>query len=258
MSAASTASAAPARSTIDGRAVRSCLRFAVQVDGAEIGTVEGLAEGRGAEPVAGGVPPPSRVAMRLLHGRHPDLGDAVPGDQPRPDRGRGARHAVGPYLPLHGLRGDGARDPRRRGRRAVTAIPARHRLRPRGRAGPPRARRGRRRGPDDLCRVGRRDRPGRGRARRSGDRDRGRGRRRALQPGRDGDAVLGVPADRRGLRPVQLARQWRRFRLRDRECRGEGVRPRAAFGRLGSSSAADDGFSRRTLRPRRRRPGARG
>ena len=29
---------------IDGRAVRSCLRFAVQVDGAEIGTVEGLAK----------------------------------------------------------------------------------------------------------------------------------------------------------------------------------------------------------------------
>ena len=29
---------------IDGRAVRSCLRFAVQVDGAGIGTVEGLAK----------------------------------------------------------------------------------------------------------------------------------------------------------------------------------------------------------------------
>lgn len=29
---------------VDGRAVRSCLRYAVQVDGAEIGTVEGLAE----------------------------------------------------------------------------------------------------------------------------------------------------------------------------------------------------------------------
>ncbi|MDE0172160.1 MAG: (2Fe-2S)-binding protein [Defluviicoccus sp.] len=29
---------------IDGRAVRSCLRLAVQVDGAEIGTVEGLAK----------------------------------------------------------------------------------------------------------------------------------------------------------------------------------------------------------------------
>lgn len=30
---------------IDGRATRSCLRYAVQVDGAEIETVEGLAEG---------------------------------------------------------------------------------------------------------------------------------------------------------------------------------------------------------------------
>ena len=29
---------------IDGRAVRSCLRFAVQAEGAEIGTVEGLAK----------------------------------------------------------------------------------------------------------------------------------------------------------------------------------------------------------------------
>ena len=30
---------------IDGRATRSCLRYAVQVDGAEIATVEGLADG---------------------------------------------------------------------------------------------------------------------------------------------------------------------------------------------------------------------
>jgi 2-furoyl-CoA dehydrogenase 2Fe-2S iron sulfur subunit len=30
---------------IDGRAVRSCLRYAVQVDGADIRTVEGLADG---------------------------------------------------------------------------------------------------------------------------------------------------------------------------------------------------------------------
>ena len=56
MSAASTAFAARARSMIDGRAVRSCLRFAVQADGAVIGTVEGLAKERDAEPVAGGVP----------------------------------------------------------------------------------------------------------------------------------------------------------------------------------------------------------
>ena len=36
---------------IDGRAVRSCLRFAVQADGAEIGTVEGLAGGRTLSPL---------------------------------------------------------------------------------------------------------------------------------------------------------------------------------------------------------------
>ena len=36
---------------IDGRAVRSCLRFAVQVDGAEIGTVEGLAHGGALSPL---------------------------------------------------------------------------------------------------------------------------------------------------------------------------------------------------------------
>ncbi len=45
--------------TIDGRAVRSCLRFAVQVDGARIGTVEGLAEG--------GVLSPLQEAFRRRH-----------------------------------------------------------------------------------------------------------------------------------------------------------------------------------------------
>ncbi len=44
---------------IDGRAVRSCLRLAVQVDGAEIGTVEGLA--------AGGVLSPLQEAFRRRH-----------------------------------------------------------------------------------------------------------------------------------------------------------------------------------------------
>ena len=44
MSAASTACAAPARSWSTGRAVRSCTRYAVQMDGADIMTVEGLAD----------------------------------------------------------------------------------------------------------------------------------------------------------------------------------------------------------------------
>ena len=36
---------------IDGRATRSCLRYAVQVDGGEIETVEGLADGDGLTPL---------------------------------------------------------------------------------------------------------------------------------------------------------------------------------------------------------------
>ncbi len=43
MSAASTASAAPARCEIDGVPARACLTLAVQADGANIRTVEGLA-----------------------------------------------------------------------------------------------------------------------------------------------------------------------------------------------------------------------
>ena len=46
---------------IDGRAVRSCLRLAVQADGAEIGTVEGLAGDGALSPAAGGVPAASRA-----------------------------------------------------------------------------------------------------------------------------------------------------------------------------------------------------
>ena len=43
MSAASMASAAPARSQIDGVPARACLTLAVQVEGCDIRTVEGLA-----------------------------------------------------------------------------------------------------------------------------------------------------------------------------------------------------------------------
>ena len=55
---------------LDGRTARSCLMLAVQADGHEITTVEGLApERRQAQPAAGGVPRQSRPAMRLLHAR---------------------------------------------------------------------------------------------------------------------------------------------------------------------------------------------
>ena len=44
MSAASTASAAPARSGSTGEIVRGCLMLAVQADGLRVETIEGLAE----------------------------------------------------------------------------------------------------------------------------------------------------------------------------------------------------------------------
>ncbi len=45
---------------LDGRAVRSCLMFAVQADGADIKTVEGLAEGEQLHPL--------QAAFRKKHG----------------------------------------------------------------------------------------------------------------------------------------------------------------------------------------------
>src|ERR1700686_5237893 len=55
--------------------------------------------------------------MRLLHPWHPDVDHRLSGNQSAPDRGRGARHAVRPHLPLHRLSGDRRRDSQRMFRR---------------------------------------------------------------------------------------------------------------------------------------------
>ena len=55
---------------LNGRAVKSCTIFAVQAEGAEITTIEGLAHGTPAAPGAGRLPPEARPAVRLLHARH--------------------------------------------------------------------------------------------------------------------------------------------------------------------------------------------
>ena len=53
--------------SLDGRIVDSCLVLAVEADGAEVTTVEGLAAGRPADPAPGGVPRQGRRPVRLLH-----------------------------------------------------------------------------------------------------------------------------------------------------------------------------------------------
>ena len=99
---------------LDGEAVRACLLFAVQCDGASLTTVEGLGSRRRPAPPAAGVLPPPRAAVRLLHAR--DAHELL-----RPARGRHLlpRHAgrghVRRALPLHRLPRHPRRSRRRRG-----------------------------------------------------------------------------------------------------------------------------------------------
>ena len=58
---------------MNGRAVKSCNMLAVQAEGADIVTIEGLAQADGTlHPDAGGVPRAPWPAVRLLHPRHGD------------------------------------------------------------------------------------------------------------------------------------------------------------------------------------------
>ena len=53
---------------LNGRSAKSCSVLAVQADGAEITTIQGLAE-RTVASAAAGVPRRARAAVRLLHAR---------------------------------------------------------------------------------------------------------------------------------------------------------------------------------------------
>ena len=58
---------------LDGKTVKSCTMFAVQADGCELLTVEGLDAKRQAASAAGGLQAGARLAMRLLHSGHADV-----------------------------------------------------------------------------------------------------------------------------------------------------------------------------------------
>src|ERR1700724_850616 len=59
---------------LDGKRVVSCLMLAAQCDGREVTTIEGPARGGGAPPGSGGVRPPRRLPVRLLHSRPDHVG----------------------------------------------------------------------------------------------------------------------------------------------------------------------------------------
>ena len=63
---------------VDGEAVRSCLMFAVQAEGAEVTTVEGLAADGELGPVQQAFRDEPRAAVRVLHTRVRRVGARVP------------------------------------------------------------------------------------------------------------------------------------------------------------------------------------
>ena len=60
----------------------------------------------GSRPCRTRLPAPPRAAMRLLHGRHPDVARRLSARAPRADRAGTARGSRRPSLPLHRLRAD--------------------------------------------------------------------------------------------------------------------------------------------------------
>ena len=104
---------------VDGRAIKSCSMLAVQADGTEIKTIEGLADGEDLHPM--------QAAFWEKHGLQ--CGFCTPGmimtavdllsRNPDPDRRRDPPRDRGQLLPLHGLPEHRRRHPPRRRDHAV-------------------------------------------------------------------------------------------------------------------------------------------
>ena len=115
MPAASTASAAPAPSFIDGAPVRSCLIFAPQAEGAQITTIEGVTPGPGEL---------SRMQDAFCETHGMQCGYCTPAmilvahallARQSASEARGDRRSdLRQYLPLHRLRADRRSDRARR------------------------------------------------------------------------------------------------------------------------------------------------
>ena len=73
---------------VNGRSAKSCTMLAVQADGAEIRTIEGMADGATLHPAPAGVLGPARPAVRLLHPGDDHAGRLAPRSEPetRPRR----------------------------------------------------------------------------------------------------------------------------------------------------------------------------
>ena len=88
---------------LNGQPVKSCMVLAVQADGAQVQTVEGLKAERAISPDSGRLLGEARIAMRLLHTRHDDGGGGAASAQPESHRRRDSRTTRRQSLPLHRL-----------------------------------------------------------------------------------------------------------------------------------------------------------
>ena len=107
---------------LDGVPVRSCLIFAVQADGHEVTTVEGLADGDGEiGDLQGRVLGVPRHAVRLLHAGDADCRPRAARREPRAGYRGDPRGDLGQSLPLHRLHPDRRGDRTLRGAAAGRA-----------------------------------------------------------------------------------------------------------------------------------------
>ena len=79
----------------DGAAVRSCLLFAVQAEGVEITTIEGLTSDDELTPVQTAYSRLSRLTVRVLHAGLHRVGYGLPPRSPKPRRRHHPRSAIG-------------------------------------------------------------------------------------------------------------------------------------------------------------------
>ena len=73
---------------LNGKSVKSCTMFAVQAEGADVLTIEGMAAPDGTlHAAAGRLPRDARAAVRLLHARHDHAGVPPAEGEREPERG---------------------------------------------------------------------------------------------------------------------------------------------------------------------------
>ncbi len=116
---------------LNGQSVKSCSVLAVQADGAEVTTIEGIGRRRHAAPRAAGIPRQSRPPVRVLHARHDHAVDRPARRPSRSGRGRDPAWPGGQPLPLHRLPEHRPRGPSGRrlaGGEAVTATMPEHEI----------------------------------------------------------------------------------------------------------------------------------